>query len=63
MEDRSVVAHDKTNGQWELQGSMRSDELGDMGCLVPMRYEVYYEHEPHFLKTTYYYKVILNLQN
>jgi hypothetical protein len=36
LEDRSVVAHDKVNGQWELQGSIRRDELGDMGCLVPM---------------------------
>jgi len=37
VEDRSVEAHDKANGRWELRGSMRSDELGDMGCLVPMR--------------------------
>ncbi len=63
MEDRLVVVHDKGNGRWELQGSMKSDELGNMGCLVPMKYEVHYEHEPHFLKTTYYYKAILNLKN
>jgi hypothetical protein len=36
MEDRSLVLHDEANGQWELQGSMRRDELGDMGRLVPM---------------------------
>ncbi len=37
MEDRSVLAHGGANGRWELQGSMRCDELGDMGCLVPMK--------------------------
>ncbi len=37
MEERSVVAHDQVNGQWELQGSMRRDEFRDMECLVPMR--------------------------
>ncbi len=31
-----VVVHDKTNGQCELQSSMRHDKLGDMGHLVPM---------------------------
>jgi hypothetical protein len=31
VKDRSVVAHDKANGRWELQGSMRRDKLGDMG--------------------------------
>jgi hypothetical protein len=41
VENRYVVAHGKTNGQWELQGLMRHDELGDMGCLVPMKKEVY----------------------
>ncbi len=39
VETRSVVAHDKTNGQWEVQGSIRHDELRDMGHLVPMRKE------------------------
>ncbi len=34
-----VVVHNKVNGQWELQGLMRHDKLGDMGCLVPMRKE------------------------
>jgi len=29
MENRSVVVHDKANGQWELRGSMKCDELGD----------------------------------
>jgi hypothetical protein len=36
-----VVAHDKANGRWELQGLMKHDKLGDMGCLVPMKKEVY----------------------
>ncbi len=36
MEDRSMVPHDETNGQWELRGSMKRNELGDMGRLVPM---------------------------
>jgi hypothetical protein len=30
VEDRLVVAHDEANGQWELWGSMRCDELKDM---------------------------------
>jgi hypothetical protein len=36
VEDMLVVVDDEANGQWELQGSMGCDELGDMGCLVPM---------------------------
>ncbi len=36
-EDRSVVVHDETNKRWELQGSMKHDELRDMGRLMPMR--------------------------
>ncbi len=36
VEDRLVVAHDEVNGRWELQNSMKHDELGDMGHLVPM---------------------------
>jgi hypothetical protein len=32
MENRLVVSHDEVNGRWELQGSMRRDELKDMGC-------------------------------
>ncbi len=36
MKDRSVVPYDEANGRWELQGSMRRDELGDMGHLVSM---------------------------
>jgi hypothetical protein len=27
VEDRYVMAHDKTNGRWELQDSMKCDEL------------------------------------
>jgi hypothetical protein len=30
VEYRFMVAHDKANGQWELQGLMKHDELGDM---------------------------------
>ncbi len=56
MEDRSMVAHGKVNGRWELRNSIKYDELRDMGCLVPKR------KEAHFLHTTYYYKAILNLQ-
>jgi hypothetical protein len=37
VEDKSMVAHDEANGRWELRNSMTHDELGDMGCLVPMR--------------------------
>jgi len=37
VEDKSAVAHDEANGQWELRSLMRCDELGDMGRLVPMR--------------------------
>jgi hypothetical protein len=39
VETRSMVAHDKANGQWEGRGLMGYDELGDMGCLVPMKKE------------------------
>ncbi len=39
VEIRSMVAHDKANGRWEGQGSIRHDELKDMGRLVPMRKE------------------------
>jgi hypothetical protein len=46
-----------------IMRSMRQDELGDMGRLVPMWLEVYYEHMSHFLKTAYHYKAILNLQS
>jgi hypothetical protein len=35
-----VVAHDKTNGQWEGWGSMGHDELKDMGPLVSVKKEV-----------------------
>jgi len=39
VEIRSMVAHDKTNGQWEGRGLMRYDELGDMGHLMSMKKE------------------------
>ncbi len=41
VETGFVVAHDKANGQWERQGLIIHDELGDMGHLVPMRKEAY----------------------
>jgi hypothetical protein len=28
VEDRSVMAHGKANGRWELRGSIKYDELG-----------------------------------
>jgi len=34
-EKRSMVTHEKANGWWELQGSMKHDELNNMerlGC-------------------------------
>jgi hypothetical protein len=37
VEDRLVGVHDEVNGRWEPQGSMRRDELGDMGRLMPMK--------------------------
>jgi hypothetical protein len=37
VKDRSLVVHDEVNGRWELQSSMKHDELEDMGHLVPMR--------------------------
>ncbi len=47
VETRSMVTHDKTNGQLEGRGSMGHDELKDIRCLVPMKK---YEHKPHLLK-------------
>jgi hypothetical protein len=35
VKNRFVMAHDKTNGQWELRNLIRHDELKDMGRLVP----------------------------
>jgi hypothetical protein len=40
---------------------MKHDELGDMGHLVHTKKD--YEHMPHFLKITYNYRAILNLQS
>jgi len=39
VETRLVVAHDKTNGQWELRSSIKHDALKDMKHLVPMKKE------------------------
>jgi hypothetical protein len=35
VETKFMVAHDKINGRWEIQGSIGHDELMDMGHLVP----------------------------
>jgi hypothetical protein len=35
VKNRFVVAHDKTNGQWELRSLIKHDELKDMEHLVP----------------------------
>jgi hypothetical protein len=36
VENRSMVAYDKANAQWELGSLMRPDKLRDnMGCLMP----------------------------
>ncbi len=42
VENGVMVVCEKTNGRCELRSSMRHDKLGDMGCFVPMRKEVYY---------------------
>ncbi len=41
VENEIVVVCERTNGQCELRGSMKHDELGDMGRYMPMRKEVY----------------------
>ncbi len=35
VKNKLVMAHDKTNGQWELRHLIRHDELKYMGRLVP----------------------------
>jgi len=47
---KSMLAHDKINEQREGWGSMGHDELKDVGCLMPMKKETYYEHKAHLLK-------------
>jgi hypothetical protein len=41
VENEVVVVYEMTNGQCELRGSMKHDELQDMGRFVPMKKEVY----------------------
>ncbi len=41
VENGVVVVYEITNGQCELQGSMKHDELRDMGRFVPMKKKVY----------------------
>jgi hypothetical protein len=36
-----VVVYEMANGQSELQGSIKHDELWDMGRFVPMKKEEY----------------------
>jgi hypothetical protein len=41
VENGVVVVCERENGQCELRGLMKHDELGDMGYFVPMRKKVY----------------------
>jgi len=41
VENGVMVVCKRTNGQCELQSSMRHDKLGDMRHFVPIRKEVY----------------------
>jgi len=41
VENGYAVMCEKENGRCELQGSMKHNELGDRGCSMPMRKEVY----------------------
>ncbi len=36
LENGIVVVCERTNGQCELQGSMRHDKQGDMECFAPI---------------------------
>jgi hypothetical protein len=42
------MARERGNRLWELRSLIKHDELGNMGCLVPMKQEVYWEHKPTF---------------
>jgi hypothetical protein len=41
VETLSAMASNKTSGWWELWGSMKHDELRDMGCLMPTKKKTY----------------------
>ncbi len=41
VENGAMVVCERRNGRCDLQGSMKHDELGDMGHFVPMRIKVY----------------------
>jgi hypothetical protein len=41
MDNGSMIICERANGRCELWDSMRHDELGDMGCFVPMKKKVY----------------------
>jgi hypothetical protein len=37
VENGVVIVCERTNGRYELRGSMRHGKLKNMGCFVPMR--------------------------
>jgi hypothetical protein len=41
VENMFRVVHEKTNEPWKSWGSMKHDELRDVGYLMPMRKKVY----------------------
>jgi hypothetical protein len=53
-----MVACERANGQWELWGLMRYDELGDMGLWCPWRRRFTRNTSPTFKKIPYCYKII-----
>ncbi len=64
VENGAVMVCERTNGQCELRGSMRHDELGDMGRFVPIGKKFIRNtiiNKPHFLKIVYFNSTILNL--
>jgi hypothetical protein len=67
VDNEFITTHERVDGRCGLQGLMRHDELKDMGHFVPMRKKFYYNHKLkntfHFLKISYFYLIILNLQS
>jgi hypothetical protein len=41
VDNKFMVTHEKANERCQLRGSMKDDELGDIGHFVPMRKKVY----------------------
>ncbi len=59
-----MVVYEKENGQCELRGSIKHDELGGMGHFVPMKKRFIKStiaYRLHILKITYFNTVIKNL--